>query len=234
LRAIVRDLAGPALDRLGPDPTGADSDRDRELRGALLGALGVVGNDPAAQDRARALYRASTDQPGSVDPALAAAAVGIIAATGGPADFDEFVARSGRADNPQEELRYLSALADFDDAALIERVLTMSLTDAVRTQNAPYLLRRCLSNRDHGAGAWRFVVDHWDAINERFPSNSIVRLLEGVRSLSRPEVADAVFSFFESHEVPQGDKTLAQHLERLEVNVALRSREAARLAEHLH
>ena len=43
---------------------------------------------------------------------------------------------------PQEELRYLSALADFDDADLMSRVLAMSITDDVRTQNAPYLLRR--------------------------------------------------------------------------------------------
>ena len=36
-----------------------------------------------------------------------------------------------------------------------------------------------------------FVTEHWDTINERFPSNSIVRLLEGVRGLSQPDVAKA-------------------------------------------
>lgn len=90
-----------------------------------------------------------------------------------------------------------------------------------------------MTNRNHGERAWRFVQEHWDEIGERFPSNSIVRMLDGVRSLHRPEVAETVFSFFEAHEVPQGDKTLAQHLERLAVNVALREREAARLADHL-
>ena len=44
---------------------------------------------------------------------------------------------------------------------------------------------------------------------------------------------DTVFAFFETHEVPQGDKTLAQHLERLEVNVALRQRDAADFAQSL-
>ena len=66
-----------------------------------------------------------------------------------------------------------------------------------------------------------------------FGSNSIARLLEGVRSLSAPAVAPEVFVFFEDHEVPQGDKILAQHLERLEVNVALRAREAEALATEL-
>ncbi len=110
----------------------------------------------------------------------------------------------------------------------------MSITDEVRTQNAPYLLRRALSSRDQGKLAWFFVQDEWDTINERFPSNSIVRMLEGIRSLSTPDIAPEVFVFFETHEVPQGDKILAQHLERLEVNVALRSRESERLTHHLH
>ena len=109
----------------------------------------------------------------------------------------------------------------------------MSITDAVRTQNAPYLIRRALGNRNHGPRAWAFVQAHWDTINERFPSNSIVRLLEGIRTLADPAVADTVFAFFAEHEVPQGDKTLAQHLERLEVNVALRARESDRLSSHL-
>jgi puromycin-sensitive aminopeptidase len=232
-RMEVRALARPALDRLGLEPVEGESDRSRELRGALLDLIGILGNDPNVQVAARDLYTASVTAPGSVDPSLVAASVAIIAATGGPEDFDEFLARFQAATTPQEELRFLTALADFDDAGSIDRLLAMSITDAVRTQNAPYLIRRAMGNRNHGPRAWAFVQANWDAINERFPSNSIVRLLEGIRGLSEPEVADTVFAFFTEHEVPQGDKTLAQHLERLEVNVALRRRESARLASHL-
>src|SRR5690606_27176410 len=139
-------------------------------------------------------------------------------ATGGDDDFDRFVERYEDARTPQEMLRYLSALADFDRPELLPRVLAMSITDVVRTQDAPYLVRRAMTNRDHGRLAWEFVMREWDTINERFPSNSIARMLEGIRSLSRPHEAQEVFPFFETHEVPQGDKIVAQHLERLEVN----------------
>ena len=40
-------------------------------------------------------------------------------------------------------------------------------------------------------------------------------------------------AFFDSHEVPQGELTLRQHLERLQVNVALREREAERFGTAL-
>jgi hypothetical protein len=66
-------------------------------------------------------------------------------------------------------------------------------------------------------------------MNEVFPSNSIVRMLSGIRSLSRPEIANEVLAFFEEHEVPQGALSLSQHLERLRINVNLRERESERL-----
>ena len=68
---------------------------------------------------------------------------------------------------------------------------------------------------------------------ERFPSNTMVRMAEGVRSLSEPAVAQDVLAFFAEHPLPQGERTLAQHLERLRVNVAFRLRERAPLATAL-
>jgi len=230
LRTRVRALVGPALARLGDEPAPDEPDRTRALRGVLFEAMGTLGADPDAVARARALVGATALDP---DPALLAASVNVVAAHGTAEDFDDFVARMRSAPTPQAEQRYLGALADFPDAYLMRRLLEMSVTDEVRTQNAPLLLRRALTNRDHGELAWFFVTDHWDLVNERFPSNSIARLLEGVRSLSKPAVAPEVFVFFEDHEVPQGDKILAQHLERLEVNVALRAREAEALTEAL-
>ena len=228
LRERVRALLRPAHDRLGPVPVAEESDRERALRGVLFEALGVLGRDELVLERAHALL----DDP-TADPALAAASVNVVAARGDEADFDRFVARMKAASTPQEEQRYLGALADFPDPELMRRVLAMSITDEVRTQNAPLLLRRALTNRDHGELAWFFVTDEWDTVNSRFPSNSIARLLEGIRSLSKPSVAPEVFVFFEDHEVPQGDKILAQHLERLEVNVALRDRESQALTDEL-
>ena len=49
----------------------------------------------------------------------------------------------------------------------------------------------------------------------------MVRMIEGVRTLSDPAVAQDVLGFFAEHPLPQGERTLAQHLERLRVNVAL-------------
>ena len=157
----------------------------------------------------------------------------IVAQTGDGADFDTFLRRSEDAADPQEEQRYLHALADFPAEAEMTRLLDLTLTDRVRSQNGPYVLRRALANRDRGAQAWAFVGSHWDELCERFPSNSIARMLEGVRSLATPALAADVSAFLADHPVPQGAKIIDQHLERQRVNVALASREAEALAAHL-
>ena len=235
----VRALLAPCVTRLGDGPVDGESDRDRALRGVLFEALGVLGNDPAAAERARVILGLSADAAAgsdlaeSADAAMRAAAVAIVAATGTPAEFDVFVERMATATTPQDEVRYLTALADFPDADSMRRLLALSITDAVRTQNAPMVLRRALTNRTNGELAWFFISAEWDTINARFPSNSIARMLEGIRSLSRPSMASEILVFFETHEVPQGDRILAQHLERLEVSVALRRREAERLSAEL-
>ena len=226
----VRGLINPAYEELGPEPRPEDSDRDRALRGVLFEALGVLGGNIDVRSRAHVILDIGALEP---DPALVAASVNIVAATGTSADFDEFIRRMKNAPTPQEELRYLGALADFPDPDLIARLVRMTLTDEVRSQNAPLLLRRALSNRDAGEIAWFFVSSEWEAITTRLPSNSIARFLEGIRGLSKLGTAAEVMVFFETHEVPQGDKILAQHLERLEVNVALRQRESERLARRL-
>ena len=219
LATQVRELVGPELARLGREPRPDDTDRDRERRGVLVAAAGVLGADPDIEVFARGVLAATDD--GNVDPSLLASAIDIVADQGRSEDFDRFLARFKSASTPQEELRYLYALAGFDQPELVDRLVAICLTDEIRSQNAPYVLGRAMANRQHGPRAWAFVRDHWDEVNERFPSNSIVRMLGGLRSLWSAQVADDVYAFFEEHEVPQGDKQLAQHLERLEVNVAL-------------
>ena len=103
----------------------------------------------------------------------------------------------------------------------------------MKTQNAPFLLNRCIANRHQGAMAWAFVRQHWVAANETFPANTIVRMVDPVKLLTAPEVVADVQSFFSEHPIAQATKTLDQILERQRVNAALRARESERLAGSL-
>jgi puromycin-sensitive aminopeptidase len=228
----VARLVAPAVADLG-DPVEGEADLVSKLRGLLTGVLAVLGGDQATQQRCRALYDTAEADPTAVDPELVAAATSVMAATGGLEEFDRLLEAFRTAATPQDQLRHLFALAEFDDPALIDRACELAFSDEVRTQNAPFLLRMCIANRRHGPRAWTFVRRRWEEAVTRFPSNTIVRMVDSVKLHNRPtEVAD-VQGFFAEHQIEQAAKTLEQILERQRVNAALRAREGDALAAAL-
>ena len=188
----------------------------------LVGLSAVLGEDDDAQLRARRLFDAARDGT-IVDPELLAVATSVVASTGTVEDYEHFVERFRHGATPQEQLRHLYALAEFGDEALMQRTCDFAFSGEVKTQNAPFLLGRCIANRDHGTLAWRRVRERWADAMATFPSNTIVRMVDGVKLLNRPEQEADVQGFFAEHDIPQSAKTLQQVLERQRVNVALAS-----------
>ena len=59
------------------------------------------------------------------------------------------------------------------------------------------------------------------------------RMLDLVQYRSEPDVAASIMQWFETHEIPSGEKHVAQKMEQLQVRVALRERESHRLGDAL-
>jgi len=232
LQHRVATLTTAALDIVGHEPADGEAPLTRELRGLLLRTAANVGEHEPSIQRGRELLSAYLADEQAVDPDLAAAAVAIVAAHGDEQDYESYLARHRSPSTPQEEQRFLYALAGFDDEALMDRTLRLSL-DEVRNQSGPFVVLLALGNRARGPQAWRFVRQNWEKMVERFPSNLVPRLLGGVRTFVDPTLAADVEAFLSEHPVPQGTLTVAQHLDRMRVNVALAQREAEPLAAAL-
>ena len=187
LRAFVRELVRPALERLGWDPVEGETDLTRALRGQLVQSLAILGADPETMAQCRELELADEG-----DPQLLQAAVEAVAAEGTAADLDRYWNRYRTATTPQHEERYLFATSRFPREAEIDRILAASVSDEVRTQDAPYLLARATTNRHQGAKVWRFVAERWDELQERFASSNIIGMVSGIRYLTDPSVVGEV------------------------------------------
>jgi puromycin-sensitive aminopeptidase len=223
-RERVRANLQPAVGRLGWSAKEGESELERQLRGDLIGAFGTVAEDKLCQQRARELYREYEKDANSVERNLVPALVSILAYTGSSDDYEKFYTRFKNAQTPQEETRYLFALSGFREQRLIQRTLELTVNGEVRTQNAPYLMRSLLLNRDAREEAWRFMKQHWEEMTRQYPDNSIPRMCEGIIGLVTRELADDVRHFFERNLVKQGAKQLEQHLERLAIAVACKQR----------
>ncbi len=241
---LARRVAEPALLRVaaGADEPGAAGERHRDVRGVLVELLGTVGASDEVRRAAARVTGLGTDLagpadrsdaggaaatpawlPGTADPALTAAALDVVASVADGATHAGIEERWRHAGTPQDEVRHLYALADTPDPAAFGRTLRLALEE-VRTQNAPYLLRRALAHPDLGGAAWSFVEEHWSVIGERFPANALPRMLEGVRSVTDPGLAGRISGFLADHPTEVGAQVVDQHLERMAVTVAAAAR----------
>jgi len=224
LAKCLRTLLGPAVARFGWTPRQGESDLESQLRGDLINALGTLGDDKGCQERARELFALYEKSPDIVERNLIPALIAIVAHTGTAADYDKFYGRFKKAETPQEETRFLFALANFRLPELIDRTLDLTINGEVRTQNSPYLMRGILLNKPARVKAWVFMKAHWEEMLRQYPDNAIPRMCEGIVGLATAELEADVRDFFARHPVKQGTKQMEQHLERLHVAVTCRER----------
>jgi puromycin-sensitive aminopeptidase len=179
----------PAVERFGWAPKKSESELESQLRGDLIAALGTIADDQNCQERARESFAQYERSPDSVDRNLIPALVAIVAHTGVAADYDKFYSKFKSAQTPQEETRFLFALANFRAPELIERTLDLTINGEVRTQNSPYLMRGILLNRAARTRAWLFMKRHWEEMLQQYPDNAIPRMCEGIIGLVTPDKA---------------------------------------------
>ncbi len=222
LEAFVRSLLGPELERVGWDKR-PDEDNDAPRRRALLiAALGTLGADTAVREQSRKRFAEMQDGE-LLDVDIASAVLQVVATTAGRADYEALLAGFRNPADPLEEQRYLDSLGYLRDASLAAEVCELCLSE-IRTQDAPYLLRKLLMNRVVGPQVWDFVTAQWDRLLALYPENSITRMVEVSRLCQladdgTPRLAREVVDFLASHSLGGQQRPVDQSLERLEVNV---------------
>lgn len=219
-----RELAEWTRDTLGnlleTHPPITSTDRRAEVAATLLGVLGVTGADPVARATATAVF--DGEHPG-VHSSVSAAALEVVAHDPDDGRFAEIRRRWREAPTPQDEQRHLSALVATINPAQFGSALEECL-DGVRAQDAPYVLRRALANRERGTEAWDFVVHNFATICDLLPSGSIPRMFEGIRSFTDEWTALAIERFLGDHPLPTGERQVTQHIERMQASVAAATR----------
>jgi puromycin-sensitive aminopeptidase len=233
LEALVRHRVAAPVERLGWEPQPGEDELERQLRGDLLRTLGTLGNDPEAQERARSLYARYREDESAVDPDVLPALIAIVAAAGGESEYEEFTQRFKSARTPQEEQRYLYALAGFRQPDLIRRTLEKTTSGEVRSQDAPFLMRALLVSVHSRALAWDYLKASWETMARQYPGSAYRRMYEGVTALVSPEWERDVREFFTTRKIVLGGKTLEQYLEQLQVAVRFQERETAALTAYL-
>jgi len=228
LGGVVRRLYQPVLHRLTWNPTAGESEQAGELRGMVVEMLGIYGHD--SDVIAEALRRFDANE---VSGDLARALVMIAADQHRPGTSAILDERRKSATTPQDEQRYLFALAGIPSEAVALETLEKCLSE-FRSQDAPFLMGAMVANRSIGEFVWRWITERWGQLTEHFIPDMHAMMLGGVVTLFKDgELAREVRAFHESNPLQSRHVTLIQMLDRLERGVLFGERVRGTLLETL-
>ena len=223
---FVAQAFAPAAQDLGWDPRSGERDERRLQRAAVLRALALVAREPAAVAEAQQRYRAHVDRrPGAVDPNLLDIVVAAAARAADASRFEELLRLATVEVDPASRRRYLHALAMVESQELVPRAVALALGDVVQMQDFSSYVATLLSNRAAREEAWKMLQERWAEVRKKADSPMLLRrLVEALGNLPDRAHLVAIERFLATHPIEGARQAIAQTLERLRIDVALRER----------
>jgi puromycin-sensitive aminopeptidase len=228
LQRVVAGLFRPALAATGWDPAAAEGDEVRLRRAAAVRALGLVARDPEVIREATArLDRWLAGDRAALEANLHDAAVAMAARGGDGARQERLRALARTETDPAFRRRYLMALASFEDPGLAAAGLELLFApDAVPLQDTAFYLGSLFGNRVGRDAALARLRSEWDRFYGRIRGAPMLmrRVVEALGSfVDRRQLAE-VEAFLAAHPLEESRQAIAQTLDRLRQDVALRER----------
>jgi alanyl aminopeptidase len=231
----VRQVLGPAAQRIGYDRRPGESERAALVRPQLMNALGYLGRDEATLKAADRIAKSYLADPSSVDPGAAGSSLQLVALKGDRAMFDDFKQRFETSKVPADRARFLTALGRFEDPALEKAALDYSLQPAVRPTDMFQLVGSVASKTEASADrVFAFQRENYDKVMAKLPpvfARYMVNAANGC-SLEKLETGRSFF-FDPKRKVPGSEHEFAQVEDAVKDCAGLRQREGAKVAAYL-
>ena len=231
--SFVRDRLASIHKTLGWESKKGESDRTQILRSHVLSALGTLGQDKEVIEGARLRFQTYVSNPGGLNPNLYGAIVSIVAYNGDARDYETLMQLWKRSQSAEAKVRNLLALAVFRNPSLQGRTLKLSLTDDVKTQDAPHLVKNLLSTTAGRERGWQFVKKNWQTMEKRFPVHLFPRVIKGTTALVTQRDVEDLSAFLSSHPIRSGSRVAAKVLERVKLNARVNKKSSKELQEWL-
>jgi alanyl aminopeptidase len=221
---FVRHALGGRARTLGWAGKPGDTEDTRLLRASLVGFVADAGQDPALLAGATHLAWAWLDDHHAAPSDVADGALAVAARRDDRKLHARLVAEVRRATDASERSRYMTALGEFADPALVAATLDLVLSGAISLFEGG---RAFLG--DHTPAQRRSIYQafkaHYDALAALLPGEFVPQLSQVGFVLCEPALRDDVAQFFRGRlsGVPGGPRMLATGVERMDSCLARRS-----------
>ena len=234
-RALVIKLFGPTARELGFDPKKGESDDKRLLRVRVLQALADLADDPwtiAEAEKRAALWLAD---PRSVHADVAALALRAGSRRGDERRFSALLEAAKRARSPADRIAAVSALGGFGDPALVRRGLDLMVTEPLKIQDGFHVFSAALGRPASRPVVLAWVKDRFGELRGKVPDFALSRLTSVVETICDARTLEDAAAFFGRAlaGLEGGERALVIALEKSEMCIDLRRREASRAGQRL-
>jgi aminopeptidase N len=193
VKAYARNRISPMLARLGWDTRPNDTSNVIQLRAAVIGALGGLGDDAVIAEARRRVAAAESD-PTALPAGIRDAALNVYASSATEAEYDELLARARSATDFVEQRRAWRRVAAARDEALAQRSLQLILGEDIPRQLRPSMLTWV--SIAHPQMGWDFLVANRATMEGLLDPLSRLEYPLGIAGQSSdPAMADALVEY---------------------------------------
>nr|CDS30944.1 puromycin sensitive aminopeptidase [Hymenolepis microstoma] len=241
LDQIYIELALPVYEKIGFEPTSADTCNELLLRPIIIAVLGRVGYKDVVEKAQAAFERhhkaviSSTDDQSQLIPSdLRRAIYAICMRSGGDKVFNMLLELHERAQMNDERVKILGSLGMTRDPELLKRVIELAYADFVRKQDRYHVLLGVTGTPGGRRTLWNFVKSRIDNLVEDLATTDLLSsVLKGAaKGFASMKRHDEIRDFLTAHKLPC-QRAVQQILESVRNNSDRLGRDEMALKEYL-
>ncbi len=214
----------PLKNKYGWEQRKGEDETVKDLRADLMRILGTFGQDKDTIKEANELYAKYMKDRQSVSADIIGSVLNIVAYNGGDAEYEQMRAALKSAANPQEEKRFLAALARFRQKELMDKNLALLLNPDTRATDTVSMLNALLGDPDSADAAWADLNSNWDKFQKKFPPRFNKTIISACSRFDSLEREKEIREFFAAHPPEMGKTALARTLENIKINSLFRQK----------
>jgi len=217
--------------QLGAEAKEGETDDHKALRSSVFQVIGNLG-DPDAIKTANDLLIKFTKNPDLVDPSMVSAAFRVAASHGDERLYEDFLSHLKTASSPEIYLRYLYALASFNDAELTRRSTDFAMSREMRGQETPAFFGRLLEGENRKI-VWSFMKQNWPSLQKKVVSFGGGPAMQALGNACDTAFRDDVTDFFKKNRAPAAEWSVKQAIEKIDNCIAFRELQQSKMQEWL-
>lgn len=229
IRKFALSLVSPIAQKVGWEvpANGAESHLTSLLRPLALSCAGAFG-DPKTVEEARSRFeRYLKGETAALHADVRGPAFSTVIAHGGEKELDAVLEIYRKAESSDLQTICLGAIGHTRVPALSQKVLKLSLSEEVRSQDLHTVVATCAANRTSRDATWKFVKENWARYGERLVSGFLLLRIVSASTENLVTLEDAadIEAFFKANPMPSIERNVSQSLEHIKANHSWLSRD---------